>query len=48
MIWAIMSILAGALGKFFFKLDFFWASVIAGIALITNGFIAGWEDRDKN
>jgi hypothetical protein len=50
LIWAAISLLAGAVGSYFFNLSFWWASLIAGIALIVNGLIAEWEDRrrDKN
>ena len=47
LIWAAISLLAGAAGNYFVSLDFWWSSLIVGIALIVNGFIAEWEDRDK-
>lgn len=47
LIWAVISLLAGAAGSCFFRLDFWWSSLMVGIALIVNGFIAEWEDRDK-
>lgn len=47
LIWAALSIMAGSAGHFFFSLNFWWSSLIAAVALIINGFIAEWEDRDK-
>ena len=47
LIWAVISLLAGAVGSYFFKLSFWLSSLIAGMALIVNGLIAEWEDRDK-
>jgi len=31
-----------------FKVDFWIASLIAGLALIANGLIADWEDRRRD
>lgn len=47
LIWMAIAFLSGAAGSYFFKLNFWWSSLIAGIALIVNGLIAEWEDRDK-
>jgi len=47
LIWGGISLLAGAIGSHFFNLDFWWSSLIAGIALIVNGLIADWEDRNR-
>jgi hypothetical protein len=47
LIWAAISLLAGAAGSYFFKLNFWWSSLIVGMALIVNGLIAEWEDRDR-
>lgn len=47
MIWVAISLLAGAVGSYFFELSFWLSSLIAGMALIINGLIAEWEDRDK-
>lgn len=43
--WLVISLLAGAVGHYFFKVNFWIASLIAGLALIVNGLIAEWEDR---
>ena len=47
LIWAAISFLVGAIGSYFFNLNYWLSSLIAGIALIINGLIAEWEDRDK-
>jgi hypothetical protein len=47
LIWAAISLMAGAVGSYFFKLNFWFSSLIAGMALVVNGLIAEWEDRDK-
>ncbi len=47
LIWAAISLLAGAAGSYFFKLDFWLSSLIVGAALMINGLIAEWEDRDR-
>jgi hypothetical protein len=47
MIWAVISVSAGAAGSYFFKLKFWLTSLIAGMALIVNGLIVEWEDREK-
>jgi hypothetical protein len=44
-VWLTISMLAGALGRYFFELEFWSATLIAGLALIANGLIATWEDR---
>jgi hypothetical protein len=48
LIWLVISLLAGALGNYFFEVDFWIASLIAGLALIANGLIAEWEDRRRD
>ncbi|WP_244072548.1 hypothetical protein [Nitrosomonas sp. PY1] len=45
LIWLVISLLTGAMSNYFFHLDFWLSSFIAGIALIANGLIAEWEDR---
>lgn len=45
LIWLVISLLAGAVGNYLFNVNFWVASLIAGIALIVNGLIAEWEDR---
>jgi hypothetical protein len=47
LIWLVIVLLVGTAGSYFFKLNFWWSSLIVGIALIVNGLIATWEDRDK-
>jgi len=47
LIWLVIALLVGAAGSYFFKLNFWWSSLIAGIALVVNGLIAEWEDREK-
>lgn len=47
-IWLVISLLAGALGNYLFKVDLWVASLIAGLALIANGLIAEWEDRQRD
>jgi len=42
------SLLAGAVGNCLFKVNFWVASLIAGLALIANGLIAEWEDRRRD
>jgi len=45
LIWLVIVLLAGATGSFFFHVNFWVASVIAGLALIANGLLAEWEDH---
>ena len=45
LIWLLISLLAGALGNYLFKVNFWVAALIAGLALIANGLVAEWEDR---
>ncbi|MDG9930684.1 MULTISPECIES: hypothetical protein [unclassified Pseudomonas] len=45
LIWLGMSLLAGLLGSHLFQIDFWIASLIAGLALLANGLLADWEDR---
>jgi hypothetical protein len=40
MIWLAISLLGGIVGSYLFNLDFWVASLIAGLTLIVNGFIA--------
>ncbi len=47
LIWLVITIFVGAAGSYFFALNFWWSSFIAGIALVVNGMIAEWEDRDE-
>ncbi|MBV8115413.1 MAG: hypothetical protein JO142_17390 [Burkholderiales bacterium] len=48
-VWLAISLLAGAMGSYLFNINFWVASLIAGVALIANGLIAELEDwrRDK-
>lgn len=48
LIWLAISLLAGVVGSYLFKVDFWIASLIAGLALIVNGLIAEWEDRRRD
>jgi hypothetical protein len=48
LIWLVISLLAGAVGDYLFKVNFWLASLIAGLALLANGLIAEWEDRRHN
>ena len=45
LIWLVVSLLVALVGQYFFKVNFWIASLIAGLALIANGLIADWEDR---
>jgi hypothetical protein len=47
-IWLAISLLAGVLGNYLFNVDFWTASLIAGLALVANGLIAEWEDRRRD
>jgi len=49
LIWFAISLLAGLAGSYLFNINFWTASLIAGLALIVNGLIAEWEDhlRDR-
>lgn len=46
--WLAISLLAGAAGHYIFGINFWIASLIAGLALIANGLIADWEDRRRD
>ncbi|WP_220813700.1 hypothetical protein [Pseudomonas paralcaligenes] len=46
--WLCISLLAGFAGSYIFKIDFWIAFLIAGLALIANGLIADWEDRRRD
>jgi hypothetical protein len=48
LIWLAVSLLAGAAGNYLFNVNFWVASLIAGMALIVNGLIAEWEDRRRD
>jgi hypothetical protein len=48
LIWLAIALLAGAVGHHLFKVNFWVASMIAGLALIANGLIADWEDRRRD
>ncbi|MBN8794179.1 hypothetical protein [Thermomonas alba] len=48
LVWLAISLLAGTAGHYIFKVDFWIASLIAGLALIANGLIADWEDRRRD
>ncbi len=47
LIWLVIALLAGAAGSYFLKLNFWWSSLVVGIALVVNGLFAEWEDRKK-
>ncbi|WP_247263451.1 MULTISPECIES: hypothetical protein [Pseudomonas] len=47
-IWLVISLLAGAAGNYLFEVNFWVASLIAGLALMVNGLIAEWEDRRRD
>ena len=40
LIWVIIALLAGAAGRYLFSVDFWIASLLAGLALTINGLIA--------
>lgn len=44
--WTVVSLLGGAAGHYFFKIDFWLASIIIGATMTINGLFAEWEDRD--
>lgn len=46
-VWFAIVLIAGAAGSYFFNLNFWLAAGIAACALIVNGLIAQWEDRDQ-
>ena len=48
LIWLGMSLLTGLLGSRLFQIDFWLASLIAGLALLANGLLADWEDRRRD
>ena len=48
LIWLVISLLAGAAGNYLFNINFWVASLIAGMALIVNGLLAEWEDRRRD
>jgi hypothetical protein len=41
LIWLVISLLAGVVGNYLFSVNFWIASLIAGLALIANGLITG-------
>lgn len=46
LIWLTIVVSAGALGAYFFHLNFFTVALVAVVALGVNALIADWEDRD--
>ena len=48
LIWLVISLLAGVAGNYFFNVNFWVSSLIAGLSLIANGLIAEWEDRRRD
>lgn len=48
LIWLVISLLAGVAGSYFFNMNFWVTSLIAGLSLIVNGLIAEWEDRRRD
>ena len=48
LIWLGVSLLAGVAGNYLFNVNFWVASLVAGVALIVNGLIAEWEDRRRD
>ena len=48
LIWLVIALVAGAVGSYLFNVNFWVASLIAGLALIVNGLIAEWEDRRRD
>ena len=48
LVWLAISLLAGVVGNYLFNVDFWIASLIAGLALIANGLVAEWEDRRRD
>lgn len=40
-----ISLIAGALGHYFFGLEFWSATLIVAIAILANGLFAHWEDK---
>ena len=47
LVWAAVSMLAGALVSHLSGLAFWASSLIVGLALIAIGLVADWEDRGK-
>jgi hypothetical protein len=45
--WAAVCFLAGAAASHYWHLDFWLSSLIAGISLMLNGFLAEREDREQ-
>jgi hypothetical protein len=43
--WLIIVVLLGAVGNYFFHIGFWTAAIIAGLALVANGLVAEWENR---
>lgn len=46
LIWIAISACIGAIGAYFFNVDFWCSFAVVTVALIINGFIAEWEDRN--
>lgn len=45
-IWCLISLVLGALGSYFFSLNFILTTAIAAVALTINGLIAEVEDKN--
>jgi hypothetical protein len=45
-VWALISLVLGAIGSYLFNLSFWLTTAIAAIALIINGVIAEIEDKN--
>ena len=48
LVWLIIALIVGAAGGLLFHLNFWVSSLVAGAALVVNGLIAEWEDRNGN
>lgn len=47
-IWLVILLLAGVVGNYLFEVNFWVASLIAGLTLMANGLIAEREDRRRD
>ena len=45
LIWAIIAAIAGAIGQFGFGESFWLVAALTVMALVVNGWIIEWEDR---
>lgn len=45
-IWLLIVLIAGWFGSYLFNISFLVSGGIAAAALIVNGLIASWEDKD--